>query len=182
MEQRFCPTCKTVVGGFVYCPKCGKNTEVYSSIESETLTFSPKAAFTGSNQAALWCHLGPLIITIAAALTSFLAIGVFLALFAWVPPLVIKTQKASDEFVVSHAKESFNFQIFWIIATYTVLAAYLVIGVLTLGIGLVLGFVIGLVVIIPLAILIIVVQVRGCLAASAGNLYRYPLVLFRVMK
>ncbi len=135
-----------------------------------------------SRQAALWCHLGPLIITVIAALTGAFFIGILVGLFAWVPPLIIKSSRKADEFVVNHAKESFNFQVFWIIATYSVIAAWLFIGVLTLGIGLVIGFLFWLLLIFPLAIFIIVVQVRGCIAASSGRTYKYPLVLFRLMK
>ena len=81
------------------------------------------------------------------------------------PPLVIKSSKKSDEFVVIHAKESFNFQVFWIIATYSAIVIWLFVGVITLGVGLVLGFLFWLLIIFPLAIFIIVVQIRGCLAS-----------------
>lgn len=183
MAQRFCPSCKTSVSGFAYCPKCGGQTELLAVLLEQT-TDEPLFA-TNSNhsrQAALWCHLGPLIITVVAALTGAFFIGILLGLFAWVPPLIIKSSKKADEFVLDHAKESFNFQIFWIIATYSVIAAWLFIGVITLGIGLVVGFLFWLLLIFPLAIFIIVVQIRGCIAASAGKNYRYPLVLFRLMK
>jgi uncharacterized Tic20 family protein len=183
MTQRFCPTCKTVVGGFAYCPKCGGQTELLAVLpeQAENQPYSAAGVNT-SRQSALWCHLGPLIITVVAALTGAFFIGILLGLFAWVPPLVIKSSKKADEFVIEHAKESFNFQVFWIIATYSAIAAWLFIGVITLGIGLVVGFLFWLIIIFPLAIFIIVVQIRGCLAASAGRTYKYPLVLFRLMK
>jgi len=183
MTKRFCPSCKTAVGGFAYCPKCGGQTELLAVLQEETVD---QAIFANdestSRQSALWCHLGPLIITVIAALTGAFFIGILLGLFAWVPPLIIKSSKKSDEFVLEHAKESFNFQVFWIIATYSAIAAWLFIGVITLGIGLVIGFLFWLFIIFPLAIFIIVVQIRGCLAASAGKTYKYPLVLFRLMK
>lgn len=179
--QKFCPICKTSVGGFAFCPKCGGKTEQLNQIQINSVN----TAFTSnedSTQLALWCHLAPLLITVLAALTSIIAVGFFLALLAWVPPLVIKSQKQSDEFTVKHAKESFNFQIFWLISIYTLFAIYLVFGIITLGIGLILGFLIILLLIIPFAIFVVVVQIRACMAASAGKEYKYPLVLFRVMK
>jgi uncharacterized Tic20 family protein len=117
MAQHFCPSCKTAVGGFAYCPKCGTQTEMLAVLQEQT----GNQLFTSisenhSRQAALWCHLGPLIITVIAALTGPFFIGILLGLFAWVPPLVIKSSKKADEFVVDHAKESFNFQVFWIIS------------------------------------------------------------------
>lgn len=183
MTQRFCPLCKTAVGGFAYCPKCGAQTEMLAVLKEQTSNQSyASVSENHSVQAALWCHLGPLIITVIAALTGAFFIGILLGLFAWVPPLIIKSSKKSDEFVVSHAKESFNFQVFWIIATYSAIVIWLFVGVITLGVGLVLGFLFWLLIIFPLLIFIIVVQIRGCLAASAGKTYRYPLVLFRLMK
>lgn len=183
MTKRFCPSCKTAVGGFAYCPKCGGQTEMLEVLQDESGN-PPYSAIgvTTSRQSALWCHLGPLIITVVAALTGAFFIGILLGLFAWVPPLIIKSSKKADEFIMEHAKESFNFQVFWIIATYSAIAAWLFIGVITLGIGLVIGFLFWLLIVFPLAIFIIVVQIRGCLAASAGKTYKYPLVLFRLMK
>ena len=183
MAQRFCLLCKTAVGGFAYCPKCGTRTEMLETLQEPM----GKHLFTSINenhsrQAALWCHLGPLIITVIAALTGAFFIGLLLGLLAWVPPLIIKSSKRADEFVIDHAKESFNFQVFWIITTYSAIVIWLFIGVITLGIGLVLGFLFWLLIVFPLAIFIIVVQIRGCLAASAGKIYRYPIVLFRLMK
>ena len=183
MAQRFCPSCKTSVGGFAYCPKCGGQTDLLVELPEQMGSGASDATNSNhSRQAALWCHLGPLIITVIAALTGAFFIGILVGLFAWVPPLIIKSSRKADEFVVDHAKESFNFQVFWIIATYSVIAAWLFIGVLTLGIGLVIGFLFWLLLIFPLAIFIIVVQVRGCIAASSGRTYKYPLVFFRLMK
>lgn len=183
MTKRFCSSCRTGVGGFAYCPQCGRQTELLAQLQEENGEASQFASgVSSSRQSALWCHLGPLIITVVAALTGAFFIGILLGLFAWVPPLVIKSSKKADEFVIEHAKESFNFQVFWIIATYSAIAAWLFIGVITLGIGLVIGFLFWLLIIFPLAIFIIVVQIRGCLAASAGRTYKYPLVLFRLMK
>lgn len=183
MTKRFCQVCKLSVGGFAFCPKCGSETDELGNLNSNN-SKSPLglSSSNSSNQSALWCHLGPLIITAISALTSFFALGFILALLAWVPPLIVKARNQEDTFVTEHAKESFNFQVFWLIITYGALATYLVFGVLTLGIGLIVGAIFLLLVAIPLLIFVIVVQIRGCVAASSGETYRYPLVLFRLMK
>lgn len=187
MAQRFCPSCKTLVGGFAYCPKCGGQTELLAVLpgQSEDQSYSASGVNT-SRQSALWCHLGPLIITTVAVIYTVVALhllmGIVLGLFAWVPPLVIKSSKKADEFVIAHAKESFNFQVFWIIATYSAIAAWLFIGVPTLEISRVISLLLYVLITVLLAICIVVVQIRGCLAASAGRTYKYPLVLFRLMK
>ena len=183
MPNRFCPTCKASVGGFAYCPKCGGATEVLENTAGlHTQSVFGMSASPSSNQSALWCHLAPLIITVIAALTSLLAVGFFLALLAWIPPLIIKSRHQEDAFVVAHAKESFNFQIFWLIVTYSMIFLYLITGILTLGIGLILGAILFILIAIPLIAFIMIVQIRGCSAANAGLEYKYPLVLFRVMR
>lgn len=183
MAKRFCPTCKSDVGGFAYCPKCGGVTEVLENLQGlKPESVLGMSTSSSSNQSALWCHLAPLIITIISALTSFFALGLFLALLAWVPPLVIKSRNQEDTFVVGHAKESFNFQIFWLILTYSVIFLYIIVGILTLGIGLILGAIFFILIAIPLLVFVLVVQIRGCMAANAGQEYKYPLVFFRMMK
>lgn len=180
-NQKYCPICQTSVGGFAFCPKCGGKTETLSQIQFEQPSNAYKIE-NGSNQAALWCHLAPLIITAISILTSFMLVGFFFALFIWVPPLIIKTQFPENEFTVKHAKESFNFQIFWLIVSFILFALYLVFGLLTLGIGLILGFVVLLLLFVPYIIFVVFVQIKACMAASSGKEYRYPLVLFRLMK
>lgn len=176
MKKKFCPKCKTTTAGFAYCPKCGGTTEILKE-EIREITKSDNG-----NQAALWCHLAPLILFVVSALTSFILIGFVIALLLWVPPLIIKTQNADNEFVVRHAKSSFNFQIFWLIASFGIVAIYLFIGILTLGIGLIVGAIAFLLLIVPLLVFLVVVMIKASMAASAGNEYEYPLVLFKVMK
>lgn len=183
MSKRFCPSCKSTVGGFAYCPKCGGATEVLENMtELRVQSVLGMSTSLSANQSALWCHLAPLIITIVSALTSFFALGLLLALLAWVPPLIIKSRNQEDSFVVGHAKESFNFQIFWLILVYSVIFLYLILGILTLGIGLILGAIFFVIFAIPVLAFILIVQIRGCMAANAGLEYRYPLVFFRVMR
>jgi uncharacterized Tic20 family protein len=113
---------------------------------------------------------------------AFVAVGFVLILFAWVPPLILKSKRSGDSFVVRNANEALNFQIFWLITTAAALISYLVLGVLTLGIGLIVGGVAGLVFIFPVLFFILISQIRATSAASAGKEFRYPLVLFRIIK
>lgn len=183
MTKRFCSQCKVSVGGFAFCPKCGQTTEILEKVTGLSFQSTLGMVSSGSStQSALWCHLAPLIITVISALTSFFALGLLLALLAWIPPLIIKSRNQDNPFVVSHAKESFNFQVFWLILTYTIIFLYLIFGILTLGIGLILGAVFFVIVAIPLLVFILVVQIRGCMAANSGQEYKYPLVMFRLMR
>lgn len=175
MSKRFCVQCKTATGGFSYCPKCGERTEILKDVVSEKNS-------EGSTQAALWCHLAPLLLMVFSILTSFVLIGLIFALILWVPPLIIKSQYGDNEFVVRHAKSSFNFQIYWLIVSFAIFVVYLIGGILTLGIGLLVGAVFLLVILIPLIIVLLIFMIRASMAASSGKDYEYPLVLFKVMK
>ena len=84
--------------------------------------------------------------------------------------------------MVKNANEALNFQFFWLITSAVLLIAYFVIGVLTLGIGLVVGGIAGLVFIFPVLLFILISQIRATSAASAGKDFQYPLVLFRLIK
>lgn len=189
MSSRYCPTCKTLLGNAaLFCPNCGGRTDVLSDASGATAPLPPQQVYRpatpgpSSNQLALWAHLAPLIISALAFLTSFFVIGVFFALIAWVPPLVIKSINRDNPFVDRHAKESFNFQIFWLIISAGAAVVILLIGILTFGIGLIFGGIFLVIIALPLAVFMIVVQIRACIAASAGTEYIYPLLLFRVMK
>ena len=81
-----------------------------------------------------------------------------------------------------NANEALNFQFFWLITSAVLLVAYFVLGVLTLGIGLVVGGIAGLVFIFPVLLFILISQIRATSAASAGKDFQYPLVLFRLIK
>lgn len=182
MANRYCPKCSTNTGGFAFCSSCGGATIEFATEQSQVEKSFESSSNPRSRQIALWCHLAPLLISVFAGLTAVFFIGFVLALLAWIPPLVIKGSNSEDDFVVSHAKESFNFQIFWLITTFVLLFFYLIFGVLTLGIGLIVGAVFLLIIILPLIIFLVIVQIQACMAASAGRSYKYPLVIFRVMK
>ena len=183
MATRICLSCKEDVKGFVFCPNCGGKTEVIESQESKTATFLEGSIVSqSSTQLAMWCHLGPLLIGVLSFLWAFVAVGFILILFAWVPPLIIKSKNLKDPYVIKNANESLNFQFFWLISSLVVSVAYLVIGVFTLGIGLIVGGIAGLILILPVLLFILVSQIRACSVSSSGKDFRYPLVLFRVIK
>lgn len=183
MATRICLSCKEDVKGFVFCPKCGGKTELIETQESKLEAFLENGSISGSSsQIAMWCHLAPLLIGVLSFLLAFVAVGFVLILFAWVPPLVLKSKRSGDSFVVRNANESLNFQIFWLITSAVALISYLILGLLTLGIGLIVGGVAGLIFIFPVLLFILISQIRATSAASAGKEFRYPLVLFRIIK
>ena len=183
MSTRVCISCKEDVKGFVFCPKCGGKTELIETQDSQVSAFMESKSNSGSStQIAMWCHLAPLLIGVISFLLAFVAIGFILILFAWVPPLIIKSRNSNNANVVKNANEALNFQFFWLITSAVLLIAYFVIGVLTLGIGLVVGGIAGLIFIFPVLLFILISQIRATSAASAGKDFQYPLVLFRLIK
>ena len=94
----------------------------------------------------------------------------FLGGWQVVVPLVGLLWKGGESgFVADHSREQLNFQISLII--YTVVA--FVLAVLTLGIG--------LLVIVPIALLVglvvIIVTILAAVAANRGDAYRFPLTI-----
>ena len=183
MTTRVCLSCKEDVKGFAFCPKCGGKTELIETHDAQISTFTERIGISGSSaQLSMWCHLAPLLIGVISFLLSFVAIGFILILFAWVPPLVIKSKNSNDSNVVKNANEALNFQFFWLITSTVLLISYLIIGLLTLGIGLVVGGIVGLLFIFPILLFMLISQIRATSAASAGKDFQYPLVLFRLVK
>jgi hypothetical protein len=89
---------------------------------------------------------------------------------SWVGPLVIwLLRRETDAFAAQHALEGLNFNI----TIAILIAAAWIFGILTLGIG--------LIIILPAALVIAVLwliwTVQATVAASRGELYRYPLSL-----
>ena len=89
---------------------------------------------------------------------------------SWVGPLVIWIiKREEDPFVAEHAREGLNFNI-----TMAILVAVaFVLAFLTLGIGLIVIVPVGVVI----AILWLVWTIQATVAASRGQMYRYPLSL-----
>lgn len=183
MSTRVCLSCKEDIKGFVICPKCGGKTELLEAQDTQTEPFMDGTGISGgSTQLAMWCHLAPLLIGIISFLLAFVAIGFILILFAWVPPLIIKNRNSKDRNVVKNANEALNFQFFWLISSAVLLIVYFFIGVVTFGIGLVIGGIAGVVLIFPTLLFILISQIRATSTAAAGKDFQYPLVLFRLLK
>ncbi|MFT6803447.1 MAG: putative Tic20 family protein [Nitriliruptoraceae bacterium] len=99
-------------------------------------------------------------------------VSVFLGGLAVLGPLVVwLVKKDDDAWVGEHAVEALNFQLTWLIGGVVGGIVAFIASVLTLGIG--------LVVFIPVAIGLmiawLVFTIKGALAASRGETYRYPM-------
>ncbi|TVR34068.1 MAG: DUF4870 domain-containing protein [Nitriliruptor sp.] len=115
---------------------------------------------------AIGAHLGALGLALASV-----------AILGFVAPLVVwLIRKDEDPFTEHHAKEALNFQLTVLVAivAFTVLLIPgVIIGILTLGIGLVLGAVAVAAASVAWFVLPIVATVK----ASNGEGYRYPLTI-----
>ena len=107
----------------------------------------------------------------AAHWSAFLASLVGMTVLG--PLLVLLIKGAQSQQVRAHAAESLNFQLSILIYSIVGTILGVVVGVLTLGMGLLL--------LIPLylggAIFWFVCTLLGALRASEGNFYRYPLTI-----
>jgi uncharacterized Tic20 family protein len=120
-----------------------------------------------SNQLAMRTQLSPLMVGVGALVFGAVGIGLILAFLGWLPPMLIKRRNLNDSFIVQHANESMNFQIFWIIMFIPLVIA----SAITFGLAAISVLVFGT-----------VVEIQATLAASRGESYRYPFVFFRVIK
>ncbi|MCC5949032.1 MAG: DUF4870 domain-containing protein [Nitriliruptoraceae bacterium] len=107
-----------------------------------------------------------------------LAIGLLsLAALGFLAPLIVWALKKEEHpFLDHHAKEALNFQLtvlVALIASVVLAIPALILGVLTLGLGLVLIAVVVVAAIIAWFVLPIV----AAIAASRGDGYRYPLTI-----
>lgn len=93
------------------------------------------------------------------------------------PVLVWVLPARKDPFVVAHAQEALNFQLTLFLVALLGIAAYVVLGVLSLGIGLILLLPLLLVGAALLAIAAIVSSITAAMAANRGEMYRYPLCI-----
>ncbi len=115
---------------------------------------------------AIAAHLGGLVVGLATA-----------AVFGFVGPLLVWLFKRDEHpFTDHHAKESLNFQLTVLLVLVIAVALAipaLILGVLTLGIGLVLLAVLAVVA----AVAWVVLPIIGAVKASNGEGYRYPLTI-----
>ncbi len=115
---------------------------------------------------AIAAHLGGLVVGLATA-----------AVFGFVGPLLVWLFKRDEHpFTDHHAKESLNFQLTVLLVLVLSVALAIpavILGVLTLGIGLVLLGVLAVVA----AVAWVVLPIIGAVKASNGEGYRYPLTI-----
>ncbi|BDS07919.1 hypothetical protein NT6N_29590 [Oceaniferula spumae] len=82
-------------------------------------------------------------------------------------------KKDQSRFIDFHGREALNFMISMFLYTMSLLALALVVGVVTMGIGIML--------IIPIIMLLsigqIVCEVMACIAANRGDWHRYPMTI-----
>lgn len=99
-------------------------------------------------------------------------VSVFLGGLAVLGPLVVwLVKKDDDAWVGEHAVEALNFQLTWLIGGVVGGIVALIASVLTFGIGLVVFVPVS----IGLMIAWLVFTIKGALAASRGETYRYPM-------
>ena len=115
---------------------------------------------------ALGAHLGGLVLGLASA-----------AVFGFIVPLLVWLLKRDEHpFVEHHAKESLNFQLTVltaVVAAFILAIPAVIVGVLTLGVGLVVA---GLILFAGL-VLWFVLPVIASVKAANGEGYRYPLAI-----
>lgn len=123
-------------------------------------------AFAGSDERTytIFQHLVGL-----ASITSsgIPLIGLVATLIMW------QIKKSQSPFLDDHGREAMNFQISLLIYTIAGSIVIGILGVITLGIGLVLFPVGG----VFLIVLQLVGAIRGAMAANRGEYYRYPMTI-----
>ena len=83
-------------------------------------------------------------------------------------PLIIWLVKRDDsQFVDYHGKEALNFQLFYLLVSL----GLVVISIVTFGVAIV----VTVPALFVIAILFLVWEIQGCIAASRGEYYRYPM-------
>lgn len=118
----------------------------------------------------MWSHLGPLLVLIGGMVLSAGTLSIFAFAF---PLVVMNTVGSRSARVREHAVESLNFQLSMLIYSVGLLIVAIVVGILTLGFGLLLLIPI----IITLGIFELVVMVLATVQASNGGFYRYPITI-----
>ena len=160
----FCSNCGASHNGASFCPNCGSAQASASSSQptfNNTNSGGYASSGSNSNQVAMWAHLGGLL--------AYFFGG---TLIGWVPPLIIRGSASAqrDPYVREQATEALNFQLQWLIID----AALLVLTFITCGIG---GFLY-----LPAVILVLVFGIMATVAAASGQSYRYPMMMFRLVK
>ncbi len=104
---------------------------------------------------------------------SALVLAFFGGLAVLGPLVVWLIKKDEDAYVAEHSREALNFQLTWLIGGFVALVVGFVVALVTIGFGLVL--------LVPAAIGLfiawIVFTIKGAVAASRGEHYRYPMTV-----
>jgi uncharacterized Tic20 family protein len=187
----FCVKCGRGLNGGAFCPSCGTSasTIIGTALPPLVPGYEPPPAWAPSNSfysgissqektLAMWAHLAPLLCIAVAALTSTIGIGLILGVFIWVPPLIIRTKSTSGTFGRRHATESLNFQLYWLIMGAALAIPTFILGILTLGLF---AIVAGLFY-LAIGIFIFIVMIIATIKGAQGSEYRYPFVLFGLVK
>lgn len=119
---------------------------------------------------SMWSHLGPLLVLVGGMVLSAGAVSIFAFVF---PLVVMNTVGSRSAGVRAHAVESLNFQLSMLVYSVALLVVAVVVGLLTLGFGLL--FIIP--VMIALAIFEVVVMILASVQASNAGFYRYPITI-----
>lgn len=153
----FCNNCGAAAGGASFCANCGSAigmaTNNFQAPNNSYQQGNSYQAGNPSTSTAMWAHLGGL-------------------LAGWLVPLIIRSTDAArrDRYVYEQSTEALNFQLHWMLINFGVL----IVGAITCGIGWFLYLATG---IIPF-----VLGIMASVAVSRGENYRYPLMMFRLIK
>lgn len=157
----YCSNCGAASNGGSFCASCGASNSSASAPSQPTYTNTNHSTSpSNSNNVAMWAHLGGL-------LAGFLV------------PLIIRSTETArrDRYVLDQATEALNFHLHWMLVSIGLFIGISIITVVTFGLGAVLYFVCF----IP-SILILVFGIMASVAASRGENYRYPMMMFRLVK
>ncbi len=106
--------------------------------------------------------------------TSGMLVHLLAILTGWIGVLIIwLVKKDQSRFVDFHGREALNFMISFFLYAVGLMALAMVVGVLTLGLGMLVIFPVFII----LGITQLVLEIMACVAASRGEWYRYPLTI-----
>ena len=106
--------------------------------------------------------------------TSGMLVHLLALLTGWIGVLIIwLIKKDQSRFVDFHGREALNFMISFFLYALGLMAVTMVVGVLTLGLGMFIIFPVFIV----LGITQFVLEIMACLAANRGEWYRYPMTI-----
>jgi uncharacterized Tic20 family protein len=106
--------------------------------------------------------------------TNGMLVHLLALLTGWIGVLIIwLVKKDQSRFVDFHGREALNFMISFFLYALGLMAVALVVGVVTLGLGMFIIFPVFII----LGITQLVLEIMACLAANRGEWYRYPMII-----